>query len=806
MAENKTPQSQVSEVFNIKEFFLRCFNKWYLFVASVAICLGVASFYMLKTPKVYSRKAVVLIKETYARRQSSDLESMLSTGGVSQMSSKLSNEIVAFESPDLMREVVKRLNLNVNYFRSGHFHDYVLYGSSLPVKLDLLGAPSGSSFIISREDSLYHVRNICFYSGGSLVKDAGTYTGELRDTVLTPIGGIVLLPNEECAEDLGFDMKVSCGNIESTTRAYSGRLHAEEVNNKNLSDILSLSITDQSPKRAEDVLRTLITVYNENWVDDRNKMAVSTSMFINERLSTIEKELGTVDSDISSYKSRNLIPDVQAVSGLYLTRTSEIDRQIQELRSQIYTGKFVRNYLTSSVSKNQMIPVSSGMADMNIANQIADYNRALLERNNLVAGSSESNPLVRDKDASLEAIRQSIISSVDNQIATLDAQVEQLQLSEQSAATRLAESPRQAKDLLGVERQQKVKESLYLFLLQKREENELSQAFTAYNTRIITQPTGSNSPTAPVGSKIFLIAFVIGLMLPVAGIYLLMVLDTKVRTRSDIEKLTAPFLGEIPQYYPSGKKKRFRLPWHYIERIDAIVVKHGKRDSINEAFRVLRTNLEFVCKGNGHNVIAVSSFNAGSGKTFTTVNIAAALSLKGLKVLVIDADLRHASMSKYVGSPAKGIVSYMSGDSKDVKKLICHPADCKSIDILPVGVLPPNPSEIVADARFEELVKSLGEQYDYVFLDCPPVEIVADAHIVDDYVDRTVFIIRAGLLEKQMLSELESYYSTSKFKNIGIVLNGTESEYTKYYSHRYGYYSYTKGHYYSSKDSYYTNE
>ena len=242
-------------------------------------------------------------------------------------------------------------------------------------------------------------------------------------------------------------------------------------------------------QRAEDILNTVIAVYNENWIKDKNQIAVSTSAFISDRLGVIEQELGNVDENISSYKSEHLLPDVQAAASMYMAQSSEANAQILALNTQLSMARYIRNYLTNSTSKNQLLPANSGIESPGIEQQIANYNTAQLRRNDLVANSSERNPLVADMDQSLENMRHAIITSIDNHITTLNTQIRSLQQSERQTTARIAANPSQGKYLLSVERQQKVKEALYLFLLQKREENELSQAFTAYNTRVITPPT-----------------------------------------------------------------------------------------------------------------------------------------------------------------------------------------------------------------------------------------------------------------------------------------------------------------------------
>ena len=794
MAEN----SNKEESFNLRAFFGRCIDKWYWFVISVVICLAAATWYIVKTPKIYTRSATVLIKESGTRR-TSELESVLSAGGMTQQSSRLANEIIAIQSPDLMREVVTRMGLDFEYEVAGRARKHVIYGSSLPIKARFLDRVGGAQFEVnSVSDSTF---KMAMHVPGTR-KEEKFYTGRYGDTLETLHGPLVIDRTPNGSPNYSQTIYVTHRSIQAATSSYNRRFSASALNAKNYSDVLELTITDQSPRRAEDVLDMVLNVYNENWVDDRNQIAVSTSLFINDRLAAIEKDLGNVDTDISNYKSKNVLPDVSAVSSMYLNQSQEASRKQQELDNQLYTARYIRNNMSASQDVSRMLPSPASLNSAALSGQITKYNEMVLQRNNLVANSSERNPLVVEMDTNLRAMHSTILASLDDLINTLQAQMSSLQQAEQRATARLADNPRQSKYLLDLDRQQKVKESLYIFLLQKREENELSQAFTAYNTRVITNPTGSSMPTAPNTKQIILIALLLGLLIPLGILYLMMVLDTKVRGKRDIEGLSAPFIGEVPQ---TGKKQFNPLTLTFKNKKQAeqtsFVVMHNKRDAANEAFRVCRTNLEFVSRGTKSPVVIVTSFNPGSGKTYVSSNLGAALSIKGSKVLLIDGDLRHASLSQMVGSPKKGFSNYLGGEDIDLQSLLVKPEGYDNLSVLPVGTIPPNPSELVGSQKFAQALAALKGEYDYIFVDCPPYNVVADTQIISELADRSIFVVRAGLLDKTMLQEIENLYKQGTLKNLSILLNGTEITSGHGYGYRYGYgYGYHSYDYYSQKD------
>lgn len=794
MVEKKTPVGKPADDFiRIQDLWSMFVPKWYWFAISLFITLTIAVLYLLSTPPIYTRTTAILVKDNSKSSSSTSAMNDFSDLGIFKSNTNINNELLTLKSPTLMTEVVNRLGLNETFTIRKGLKNVDLYKVS-PVTItfcDKIEVPL--SFTIKFSSKEAFAISELEISG----EDIGeTLSAQMGDSIQTSAGIMIVSPTQEFTDAfIGTSIRYVRGSVRAAVDTYSNALVAELGNED--ATIINLSINDTSIRKAEDILNTLIEVYNENWIRDKNQIAVSTSQFISDRLGVIESELGHVDENISSYKSEHLLPDVQAASSLYMAQSAENNKELSTLNNQLSTAQYIRRELNTK-QLDQTLPANSGIVSANIETQISEYNNLVLDRNRLIANSSEKNPLVKNMASSLQSMQRTIIQSVDNLIVSLNTQIRSLRRQEEATTNRLASNPNQAKYLLSVERQQKVKEELYLYLLQKREENELSQAFTAYNTRLITAPRGSMFPTAPRKMNILLVAFAVGLLVPAVGIFMKENMNTKVRGRKDLENLSIPFIGEIPQY--SGTKKKW---WEFKHRkrqdMKIIVVNEGNRNIINEAFRVLRSNMDFMAsKDNNQHVFVLTSFNPGSGKSFLAINIAISFAIKKKKILVIDGDLRHRTVSSYVDSPNKGLSDYLNNQIEDWKEIIVSYKGYTNLHILPIGTIPPNPTELLEDNKLSMLIEALRPEYDYIFIDCPPVDIVADAQIIEKWADRTIFVVRSDLLDRSMLSELENMYTGKRFKNLSMILNGTESTGGRY-GYRYGYH-YGYASYYGSKD------
>ena len=500
-----------------------------------------------------------------------------------------------------------------------------------------------------------------------------------------------------------------------------------------------------------------------------------------------------MEDALKKYKSTNNLTDIKAAAQSYLDESSHYATRAFEVNNQISIATFIKDYLNDPANSMTLIPSNLGLTNSTVESQIVEYNNIVLQRDRLLTGSGENNPLIADLNSSLLSIRSAILRSVENLIATLSLQLEKINSQEQQILARMSSSSGQELQLLSIERQQQITQNLYVFLLEKREENELAALINVGNTRIIMNPNGSGGPVAPNRMMVILVALVLGFGIPFAIFFLLKMFDFTVKSKADLGLLTLPFLAEIPNFIKEKKTLMSRLG-----RVDtrqkhsSIIVEQGSRDMMNEAFRVLRTNIDLMIgRKDGSQVLMFTSFNPGAGKTFTVMNTAASMALKGSKVAIVDLDLRKASLSKSLGLIHSGVAAYLNGKSDSLDEYMDQIQD--NLYVLPVGNLPPNPTELLLSERFKKMLEYLRANFDYIFLDCPPIEIVADASIITENVDMSIFVMRAGLMDKRVLSVVEELYKSGRYRQMTLILNGVDIQYKKYgygkssYGYGYGY-------------------
>lgn len=764
---------QEQESINIRELLYLFLANWRWFVLSVFLLLAIGTAYILIKSPVFTRSTSILIKEDKKGNSLNSSTEMFADMGLLKSNTNLKNEMLIIKSPMIIEDVVRRLRLDLNYtVKHRLVRNMDLYTSSpVVVELDtLIGENQTVSFTIELiNDKKAKVFDLT-YNDKKCNKQVEITLGE---PFKTACGTVIINPTAAFSEKFfNTEIYFSKNNVKGVADSYGSRLKVE-LGDKDAS-IINMTLNDISASRAEDFLNTLITIYNEKWLEDKNLISVNTSLFISERLKVIENDLGLLDNNISTYKSENLLPDLQAVSTMVLTQSSTTNTQILTLNNQLSMARYVQEYMKKGTTANQLLPSNSGIGSSSIEEQISQYNTTLLQKNKLLANSSEQNPIIQDLNQSLNSMKQAILRSIDDYIETLKIQINNTAKAEAKTNAQIASNPDQAKYLISVERQQKVKEALYVFLLQKREENELSRTFVSNNTRMVNPPSGTPFPTSPKKSLIFLITFALGVIIPGLVIFILEQLNTKVKEKRDLHILSVPFLSEIP-FHERKKKHNIVYGWSKKDLEDSsniVVVEEHNRNHINEAFRILRTNIDFVQRhAEGATVSMITSIHSGAGKTFISSNIGKSMAIKGSKVLLIDFDMRKATLSKIISPQKLGVANYLNGEVTNPMDIVVKGELNEHLDVIPVGTIPPNPAELLLRPTLHTLIEKLKAHYDYIFIDSPPIDIITDADLIAKVVDYTIFVVRAGLLDKRLLPDIEAAYQNKRFPNMGIILN-----------------------------------
>lgn len=754
---------------NIVDLFMYLASQWKWFLLSILICGGIAWYNYARAPLVYFRSATVIIKDPSNKASTSGLDRF--DNFINKVN--VANEILQFRSKKLMREVVQRVHADVSYQIKDGLRSNELYNES-PVLVSLPDALPEQSFSFTMTLKDAKTVTLSDFSG---IEAKPSYEVALNDTVAIIEGMNVVVTATNYLRDswLNTPIRVQKLPVESMVNYYKNALGIQQEEEE--ASILTLALKDSSPARAEDVLNTLITVYNEEAIKEKNQVAVNTANFINERLIIIERELGNVESNLESFKQRNQIVDIASSAGMYMTESQKYNADAMELETQLRLANFIKDYLTDPSKETDLIPSNTGISDMNIENQISLYNAAKLKRDHLIDDSSVNNPVVQELNNSLRAMKQSIIRAVDNMIVSLNVKRNDAQNREMRAQDRVTAIPTKERQMLSIERQQKIKEALYLFLLNKREENALSQAMADNNARVIDGAEGSNAPISPNRNRILLLGLLVGIALPGAVCLAILFMDTRVHGRKDIEGATSvPYLGEIPLDKEAMKDHRRKV----------MAVKEQGDDIVSEAFRILRTNMAFLSKKDKPaQVITFTSFNIGAGKTFIARNLSMSLAYMKKRVVMVDLDIRKGTLSRHFGHYHVGVTNYLSDNTVKVDDIIQHQ---EGFDLIPAGILAPNPAELLMDNRLDELMNELRTRYDYIIADNVPVGLIADATIANRIADLTIFVVRAGKLDRRQLPDIEKLYQEKKLKNMALVLNGANPERHGYgYSYGYGY-------------------
>lgn len=773
-----TPQEEDLQLIPLlKLCYAQFIRHWLWFALSAAACLAAGWLYTQCQQRVFQRQAVMLIEDAEVSNgigggkisRRSNMSSLLELNGVS-VGDNLKNEIFILSSLRLMERVVEKLHLDVDYTTEEQLHDIALYGKERPFEILFQSAAGAKpvSFTVRKID-----RNSCLLADfrdeeGNRLPDQ---TVRLGETVRTPAGTLSLVRGRHFNRWEGEEITVTRMSKSLAAKRFAGEISASEYDKE--SSLIVIACNDVNVRRGDDILRTLFEAYKEDVVENKNRVALNTAKFIDERIELIGNELGHVENQLADFKKRNQLVDFQQTAQTVVTEAAEARQQSLQTETQLKVAEYLGEYIADHANDHDLIPALN-IGDASFNSQIALYNETMNKRNLTAGNSSEQQAVVRDMDRQLAQMRTNIASSVRNYIQSLRLRLDDARRNEALIGGKISNAPEQEKHGLDIQRQQSLKENLYTYLLNKREEVALQQAVNEANVRLVEGPLGGINPISPRKNIILLVSLIIGLCIPALVIWLIEASDVTVHGRKDLEEHTnIPLLGEVPRLKNAAD--------------DLLITQLESNAPMVEAFRILRFSLSFM--RHSTQVIVTTSTTPGQGKSFISRNLAAILAMAGRRVLLIDADIRKRTLSLSVRNKS-GLTTYLADEDAQLSDLIITDGITKGVDFLPAGTTPPNPAELLETDRLQLLTTQLRTQYDHIIYDTTPMFSVADASIIDREADLTLYVIRAGVQERDFLPTLERLYKEKRFRNLCLVLNDADIKDKSYgagYGYGYGY-------------------
>ncbi|MDG0972627.1 MAG: polysaccharide biosynthesis tyrosine autokinase [Crocinitomicaceae bacterium] len=773
-----TSQRNVEEI-NLKELLYNYLRYWPWIVASVFVFAVGGYFYVKSQVNIYESKAAVLVKDDKKGGLGMDLD-IFSDLGIGGGNSNVYNEIEVFNSRTIIRDVVRELGLQETILlKTSAIQKDVLYYKELPFstnlsKKELDTLPHSVRFDIKvLGNNLLYVQET--YSTTPGVTEERVHDNLAFDDLIKTSVGDVLFHRGKSTEgvEVGNTYELTLRTLENAVDAVKENLTIEAVNK----DASAIQIKHKGPviELNNDIINTIILKHEQRAILDKNEVTESTSDFIKERMLLIEKELSSVEDSSEAFKFKNRLIDVETDAAMFLTKESELEKSITEVNIQLSLAEFMNEFIQKAKGYDELLPANLGFEDVSIANLTAEHNKLVLERNRLLESSSAKNPMVANIDGQIVSIRASLKESLNKLGQSLELQLGVLKKQEAIYKGKLANVPEYEREYREILRQQQIKETLYLYLLQKREENEIAMASTLGSVKVLDHAYTSREPIAPKKKIIFLGAVLLGLILPIGVIYVKELLDTKIKTKEEVDRTGLPFIGQIPAGDTS----------------ESLVATPGNRSAISEAFRMLRTNMSFLIRQQDAQlgkVIFSTSTIAGEGKTFTALNLANSLALSDKKVVLLGLDLRAPKISEYLlERNENGVTDFIVNQGMSVESIIRKGKGEVQFDYILSGSIPPNPSELLLSERLGRVFDFLKTQYEYIVVDTAPVGLVVDTISILDYADVLLYVVRANYLDKNALEIPVKLAKDKGLKNIALVLNGVKMSNRTYGTYGYGY-------------------
>ena len=758
------------ETINIRQILEQYLYYWKWFVFGVIISLIIAFLYVKYTQKQYQVSAKILLNEKESSTgELAGLMDQAMLGGGSGGSAEVGDQIDVLKSRRLLTKVIQKNNFNIQYFSVGRVAEIQLQQEKSPIKFILLNendkaneSLDNNSFIVSiLSNTKFKLEN----KKTSVIKEYS-----FGQKITEDFGSFIISPNGSLGKHIGFEYQINLNSIDRIVNAYQNSLSISP-NTEKSSKIINFSLVGPVPDISKKLINDLITTYNEDLVSDNHKLTEATSKFIDDRLQIVTNDLRGVDKNLERYKVQNNITDVTSEANIFLESAADNEKKLLESSTQLQLVDYMNSALNSS--KTDLLPSNIGLEDKSISAEISSYNELVLAKEDMLKSVTKDHPNAIKLQEQINDVKRNLKNSLRLYRNNTQTMLNSVQSKQNQIASRIQKVPSQERGFRDISRQQQIVEALYLFLLQKREENEIKAAATPDNIKVIDYAYDSKIPVSPKKSIILLGALILGLVIPFICIYIYKLLNNNVNSKEDVEDAVgAPIAGQVP-------------------KSDISIIEQNDNSSVAEAFRILRTNMNFLLKNSTDpQSIYITSTTSGEGKTFISTNLAQILTMSGKSVLLIGADIRSPKVLDYLGITDQyrhkyGVTEYLISNDINISDIIIkNPADYK-FDVIYSGQVAPNPSELLMNGRFDDIVKYGKANYDYVLIDTAPVSLVTDTLLISDSADITMYVVRANYLDKRMLAIPRDLYREDRLKNMAMVIN--DVDFTKGYGYGYGY-------------------
>ena len=801
--------------FNFRELYTMLILNWQWFLLSIAACVLVAMLYLRYASPVFQVSSKMLIKDDGNRRRGAqDMLANMQDFGFISNSAGIENEVEILQSRILAQDAVKSLKLYATYMLEGTIKDDLIYKDQ-PVNVDLdpehlnwfdeeyLNVVHSISLTIEKTANGYHVFG-ALYDGQNEHGAFNKVFKSLPTSFKTEFGTLTFTQNANANKGFveqfegGRNLLVTIVPPVVTAGSYVGKLTVAPTSK--MTSIAELTLKDNNVRRAIDYLNALVASYNSQANADKNEIAMKTEEFINGRLEKIDTELGTTEGELESYKKRNRVTELSLDASQTVAQASQYSARLSEANSQIQLIDYLREFVDKPSNRYEIIPSNVGLTDQASVHLISQFNQNVLDRNRLLKSVSEQAPQVQTITGTLDEIRSSIRTALLQARRAADIMRQGVERQYSMYQNRVSSSPEQERVLTQIGRQQEVKSGLYLLLLQKREENSISLAATADKGKIIETPQFGGK-VSPKNAIILLAAIVLGIAIPYGILFLIRLFSYRIEGHDDLAKLTTlPIVADVAVANESAKTT------------GGIVVHENRNDQIDEIFRGLRTNIQFMLS-EGQNTILFTSSTSGEGKTFNAANVAMSFALLGKKVIICGLDIRRPALGALFNlkDTKAGITNILVKDhisAADVHEQISASGINANLDLLLAGPIPPNPAELLARHTMGDIIGLLKKEYDYVILDTAPVGLVTDTVQIAKFADVVCYVTREDYTPKSNVALLNSLVAEGKLNNVCVILNAVDmskkkngyyygyGRYGKYGKYGYGKYGYGKyGHY-----------